>query len=112
MRQSVCVHEQVRARVIADQEVPQRLRGTQHVENATAKSLVGAETSPKAGVASFDNAQKVTKGQIGVCCRADLFGDAREYVVVEGLKCSKRVQQCSSLLRLDETATCKTACSE
>ena len=75
-----------------------------------ADSLISAETSPEAAFASFDDAQELTKGQIGVGRGAELVGDACEYlVVVEGLECPQRVQQCSSLLRLDEAATSETA---
>ena len=98
--------------MIAHQEVTQRLRGTQHVDHATAKSLISAKTSPEAAFASFDDAQELTKGHIGVGRGAELVGHACEYlVVVERLECPQRVQQRSSLLRLDETPTCETACS-
>ena len=98
--------------MIAHQEITQRLRCTHHVDDATAKSLISAKTSPKATVASFDDAQELTKGQVGVGCGAELVGDSCEYlVVVERRECPQRVQQCSSLLRLDETTTSETACS-
>ena len=80
--------------------------------SATAKSLISAKTSPKTTVASFNDAQELTKGQVGVGCGAELVGDSCEYlVVVERRECPQRVQQCSSLLRLDETTTSETACS-
>ena len=98
--------------MIAHQEITQRLRCTHHVDDATAKSLISAKTSPKTTVASFNDAQDLTKGQVGVGCGAELVGDSCEYlVVVERRECPQRVQQCSSLLRLDETTTSETACS-
>ena len=98
--------------MIAHQEITQRLRCAHHVDDATAESLISAETSPKATVASFDDAQELTKGQVGVGCGAELVGDSCEHlVVIERRECPKRVQQCPSLVRLDETATSETACS-
>ena len=82
MRQAVRIRKQVQARVIAHQEITQRLRCTHHVDDATAKSLISAKTSPKATIASFDDAQELTKGQVGVGCGAKLVGDSCEYLVV------------------------------